>query len=144
MAGTFYLYRMSQRNRDAGHSFERDCVNEFRKAGFEYVQTSRQANRQRDAEKVDLAYADEIRHGRFPYNVQCKTTAATLNYLKVMDEIPLIPGIRNIVVHKKTKRQGTKFVTKGRYVFMYSADFFEMLTELEALKKEVALLKSKL
>lgn len=131
----------AKRNREAGHSFERDCVNEFKKCGFGLVQTSRQANRQRDAEKVDLAYSDEVKHGRFPYNVQCKTTATPLSYHKVMDELPIIPGVRNVILHKRTKKQGTKFMTEGRYAFMYSADFFELVSELETAKAELTALK---
>jgi len=46
---------MSNRNRDAGHSFERACVKRFKEIGFEFAASSRAVNRSRDAQKIDIA-----------------------------------------------------------------------------------------
>lgn len=125
---------MSNRNREAGHSYERDCIKQFRKAGFKHVKSSRQVNRSRDAQKIDLANEDELDNGRFPFNVQCKNIAGACNYHKVMEEIPIIPGIKNVVLHKRTKKIGSKFITEGRYALMYEADFFQLVQQLEYYK----------
>jgi hypothetical protein len=122
------------RNKQAGSSFERYCVHKFIDAGFQHVKTSRLVSRHRDAQKIDLAHPDELEHGRFPYNVQCKTTT-TLSYATVMEELPIVPGIKNVVLHRATKKAGTKFMVRGMYAFMHMEDFFQLVTELEELKK---------
>jgi hypothetical protein len=128
---------MSNRNREAGHSYERDCIKSFQKVGYKHVKSSRQVNRSRDAQKIDLANEDELETGRFPFNVQCKNVAGTLHYLKVMGEIAITPGIKNVVLHKHTKKVGQKFMTQGRYAFMYEADFFALLEEIHMLRSQI-------
>lgn len=127
---------MSNRNREVGHTFERECVNKFKAIGFKHVKSSRQVNRSRDAQKIDLANEDELENGRFPFNVQCKSVTGTLSYVKVMDEIPIVPGVKNIVMHRRTElsENGLRFMTKGKYAFMYAHDFFELVAELEYYK----------
>ena len=127
------------RNRSVGHSFERDCVKKFKLAGFEHVATSRLVNRSRDNEKVDLANSNELVQGRFPYNVQCKSVTGTLNYVKHLHSLEVIPGIRNVVLHRKTEKkpENTNFMVTGRYAFLYFEDFMEMVAEIEHLKSIV-------
>lgn len=126
---------MSNRNRDAGHSFERTVIKRFKAIGFSNVGSSRFHNRKRDHEKVDLANADELKHGRFPYNVQCKTTASSLNYPKLLEELPLVPGIVNVVVHRRTRKIGKIFRVTGLYAFLYMEDYLNMVEELENYKR---------
>jgi hypothetical protein len=122
------------RNRTAGHSFERECVKLFKQLGFTHVETSRLVSKMRDSQKIDLANPDELEHGRFPYNVQCKNTT-TLNYSKILQEVPITPGIKNVVLHKHTKKVGTKFISQGKFAYMYMENFFELVEELEKYKK---------
>lgn len=123
-----------KRNITAGHSFERDIVEAFQKVGYPHVRTSRATNRTRDAEKVDLAYGDEVKHGRFPYNVQCKTLADRMAYKKVLESLPIIEGVRNVVIHKQTEKKGNRFMHQGTFTFMHAHDFFSILEELEHYK----------
>ena len=102
---------MSKRNRSAGHAWERECVEMLREI-FPNIVTSRSESRSRDDQKVDLINRDEFSNGKLPYNFQCKTTANTVNYSKLMDEMP--EG-HNIILHKQTKRSGSRFMLKGRY-----------------------------
>jgi hypothetical protein len=133
---------MSNRNREAGHSFERDCAKRFREIGFTNVQCSRAVNRARDAQKVDLANEDESVYGRFPFNVQCKNTT-TLNYVSVLKQMPLTANVPNVIFHKLTKKSegGKKFISQGNFCFLHMEDFLEMVETIQNLKKEVQCLK---
>lgn len=129
---------MSNRNRNTGHSLERECVNKFKEIGFKHVRSSRLVSRSRDNQKIDLANEDELENGRFPYNVQCKSITGTLNYVKVMEEIPVVKGVKNVVIHKRTEKSETgRFMTKGKYAFMNASDFFELVRELEYYKSKI-------
>jgi hypothetical protein len=127
---------MSNRNRNTGHSLERECVNKFKELGFKHVKSSRLVNRSRDNHKIDLANEDELENGRFPFNVQCKSITGTLNYVKVLEEIPTVKGLKNVVIHKRTEKSenGLRFMTKGKYAFMHASDFFELVGELQHYK----------
>ncbi len=130
------------RNTAVGHSYERELVTIFKEIGFADVATSRACNRTRDAQKIDLANTDESIQGRLPYNVQAKCMVGTIPYQKILGEIPVTPGLINVVLHKKTEKAktGSKFLVKERYAFMYQHDFFQMVKQLEELKKENKLL----
>lgn len=128
-----------KRNRTAGHDFERECVKKFRELGFTHVETSRLVSRQRDVQKIDLANPDELENGRFPFNVQCKNTTS-LNYAKVLQELPITPGIKNVILHKHTKKVGEKFLSQGKYAYMYMENFLELVADMEKYKEGYNLL----
>lgn len=113
------------RNRSAGFNWEREGVKDFAKL-YPEVKTSRQVSRTRDAEKVDLAYPDEIKYGRFPYNAQYKSYTSQIRYPLILDEMPKDSGAINVVMHKQTVKSGTKFMTKGKYAIMAYEDFFRL------------------
>jgi hypothetical protein len=69
----------SNRNRTAGHNYERDICNYFKSIGFTKCKTSRQASRLLDDNKIDLAY--------LPFNVQCKYVNSPINYTTLLKEI---------------------------------------------------------
>lgn len=114
-----------KRNRNAGHSWELENVKSF-KSMYPEVATSRSCNRHRDAMKVDLAYADEYKHGRFPYNVQSKNYSKALAYMKLLSEMPQEDGIINVILHKQTANSNGRFMTKGKYAILSYEDFFRL------------------
>ncbi len=136
---------MSNRNRSAGNSYELDLVKIVRASGFPNAATSRLCNRLRDNQKIDIVNADESLYGRLPYNIQAKCMANRLDYRETLNEIPLVEGIINVVLHKKMIKSptGKTFQTKGHYAFMYQHDFFKMVKEIEELKAENKQLKQK-
>lgn len=114
------------RNRTAGFNWEREGVKDFARY-YPEVQTSRNVSRVRDAEKVDLAYPDEIRLGRFPYNAQYKTYTTTIKYPGLLAEMPQGSGAINVILHKQTKKSGTKFMPTGKYALLCAEDFFKLV-----------------
>src|ERR1700744_2425012 len=72
--------RGTNRNRDAGHGFERWIVKWFIKLGFPHVVTSRSESRSRDNDQIDVLNKDEYINGRLPYNVQGKCYSSTPDY----------------------------------------------------------------
>jgi len=126
----------STRNRTAGHKWERDVAKILRDNGFPFVVTSRSENRKRDADKIDLMNTDEYENGLLPYSVQCKTLNTTAPYPKLLSEIKDMEGAMKVVLHRQTKKVGTKFVETGRYACLHMNDFIDLITELEKLREE--------
>jgi hypothetical protein len=132
---------MSNRNRSVGHSWERDTVKLLREI-FPNIATSRACNRLRDSQKVDLVNADESVHGRLPYNFQCKCLTGNVDLEKLLKELPVIPQITNVILHRKTKKIVTKskkaiFKVTGEYVYMDFEAFVNILRTLKTLQDEV-------
>jgi hypothetical protein len=125
------------RNRTAGHNFERECVRAFKEIGFQHVETSRLVNLSRDSDGIDLANKDELKNGRFPYNMQCKNMSTAVPYIKLLTELPNTNCI-NVIAHKKTERKGDKFYPAGKYAFMHLKDFFGMVDKIEFYKARIA------
>lgn len=115
-----------KRNRVAGSNLERALVTAFLPF-YPHVATSRNVSRVRDAEKVDLAHTDEIAYGRFPYNIQAKNYARAIKYPKILSELPKIPGILNVIIHKQTQKVGSRFMPIGTYAIMPQDDFMKLV-----------------
>lgn len=122
-----------KRNRNAGHAWERENAEDFRKF-FPSVATSRSCNRARDAQKVDLAYPDEAKLGRFPYNVQSKNYSTSVKYPLLLSQMPQEDGIVNVVLHKQTEKEGERFMTRGKYAIMSYENFFKLVALVEGYK----------
>src|SRR5690554_1100805 len=123
------------RNRDAGHKWERDCAKMLREIGYEDVRTSRECNRLRDAQKVDLCNSDEDTNGRLPYNIQCKTLSSSAQYSKLLrelDENNKNKDIINVVFHKMTQKSSSgRFLPVGEYALLNLVDFYKMVEQLK-------------
>lgn len=123
---------MSNRNRTAGHNWEREVRNDLIELGWEDAATSRYASREMDDLKVDLVRTD-------PYYIQCKTSAKKIDYLSLLNEMPDTNdiasshlGATKVVVDKITKKVGKRFVTQGKLAVM---DYHHFLVLIERLKK---------
>jgi Holliday junction resolvase len=130
------------RNRTAGHDFEREIVTALKKCGFPHAATSRITNRLRDAEKIDIVNTDELRNGRLPYNIQCKNTSGPISYTTLLEEIELIEGITNVVLHKKTEKAVSNFMPRGKFAFLHLRDFLKMVETIETQKAVIEELKA--
>lgn len=124
-----------KRNRTAGHTYERNCAESLRLAGFTFVVTSRAENRTRDGEKVDLCNSNELKNGRLPYNIQCKNTSVPIKYHQLLAEMPSDTGQINVVFHKQTKRIGRNFHPVAHYAVLKQDDFIKLIAELHTLKQ---------
>lgn len=131
-----------KRNRACGHSLELSIVKIMKDIGFEHACTTRSESRSRDNDKIDIMNKDERKNGRLPYNLQCKNVVGVLKYDKVLSELPATSSEINVVIHNKTKRSTTNFITVGQYAFLSMSDFFQMVLQIENLKKEVLTLKA--
>lgn len=113
-----------KRNRNAGHAWELEGVKAFQ-SFYPGVATSRNVSRVRDAEKVDLAFTDELKMGRFPYNLQYKSYSKSIAYPVLLSEMPQDGPEINVIMHKQTERSGNRFVTRDRFAIMKYDDFFK-------------------
>jgi Holliday junction resolvase len=103
---------MANRNRTAGHNYERQIAQELRKLGFEAV-TSRYESRSLDDSGVDLA-------SNFPLNPQMKVSINQPNVHELMTTTDA-----EILFFKKVLKVGYKFMGKGEYVMMRKEDFYK-------------------
>lgn len=131
----------SNRNRTAGHKWERDSAAIQRDfVGYKDLITSRQGSRLRDSQKVDLCNADEDANGRLPYNIQCKTLSKAAPYHKLLSELEEFNGREqiNVVFHKMTRKsEGGKFLPMGEFAILNLDDFHIMQRRILQLEKFV-------
>ena len=115
----------TNRNRTAGHNFERAIVIELKEIGYEDVVTSRAESRNMDNAGVDIFGKD------FPYYIQCKNSK-TYQKLHELITSELLPTDKpTIVFQRKTRKVTTKFVTEGDYVSMKKEVFYELLKQIK-------------
>lgn len=102
------------RNRTAGHNFERFVCAAYKLMGFN-ARTSRYASREKDDELVDLV-------GTEPFNVQCKFTKNAPNMHELLKQMPKDLN-HNVVYHKRKNR--------GVTVTMMMEDWHEIVRMLK-------------
>lgn len=131
------------KNRNAGHTFERDWAKTFRDKGYLFCKTTRQASRLLDSCKIDLAF--------IPYNFQCKRVKASINYKELIlsikkalhDNIPpedMIHQYPIVIAHKRGRKP------EDHLVIMEATSFIEMMgrqKELEDLQNQTIKSKEK-
>ena len=103
------------RNRDAGHNYERKFVNRIKHI-FPNVVTSRYESKSTDDKKVDLCFTG-------PYNFQCKFQMNTPP-VKLLDEMP--EGI-NVIIWGKTVKANVNFVLKEEYAIIKLDEFIKLI-----------------
>ena len=100
---------MSNRNRTAGHNWEREVIKDLKKIGYAKAVSSRYESKRADDAGIDIVGTD-------PFNIQCKNETKRPDYHKLITEMP--DGI-NIVCHKYTKKgDAGKFQCQGKYAIM--------------------------
>jgi hypothetical protein len=93
-----------KRARRKGHNYERSVVKFFRDLGYDDAKTSRLGSRLLDSAKVDIC--------DIPFNVQCKAVEASINYIKLTEEVTegiakLVPNRKDlpvVIFHKKERQ----------------------------------------
>lgn len=123
-----------KRNRSAGHDLETLVARLLRDRGFPHVVTCRAENRVRDGLGVDLMNSDEFTNGRLEYNIQCKNSTERPQYDKLLATMPRDKDVINVIVHKYTIKQGSRFVPRGHYAILGMTDFLSMIAELKAFR----------
>lgn len=111
----------TRNNRTAGHNYERAIVNEL-KARFPLfckACTARSESKNLDDQKVDIAFTPG-------FNIQLKNSKANLDYNEILNSMPVNENA-NIIIHRKTKKVNTRFVTQGDYVILRKEDFYKLL-----------------
>jgi Holliday junction resolvase len=108
---------MANRNRTAGHNWEREVIKDLKKAGFTEAVSARYESKRLDDAGVDIVNTS-------PFNMQCKNEAKRPDYHKLIQEMP--DGI-NIVLHKFTQKIGEKFIVQGKYAIIEYNHFIDLM-----------------
>lgn len=110
-------------NRNRGNNFERECVNDMKNIGFDKAVSSRAESRNMDAAKVDICFTE-------PFYFQCKNMLGHIKYEDILETMPKTENI-NVILHKKTKKAKTSFMTTGKYAILKYSDFLKVLKMLQ-------------
>jgi hypothetical protein len=115
----------SSRNRSAGHGLERSIVKELKELGYDAV-TSRAESRNMDNRGIDI-FSPPYCSNPLPVHIQCKNTVINPHYEDLLTS-ELLPNDKpTVVVHRKTKKANTRFVTQGDYVIIRKNDFYNLI-----------------
>lgn len=143
---------MANRNRTAGHAYERQLVNRFNEHDFTgkdgetiplfpRLGTTRHLSTYMDALKVDLTTQDPREQEDFGLLIQAKNSTSTISYPKLLKELEKarkIFGGVPIVYHKQTQRaehaNATRFIERGEYVSLNASDFETMFVRLRLIE----------
>ncbi len=115
----------SNRNRQAGHGLERLIVRELKELGYDAV-TSRAESRNMDNRGIDI-FSPPYCSNPLPVHIQCKNTVINPHYEDLLTS-ELLPNDKpTIVIHRKTKKANSRFVTQGDYVIIKKEHFYNLI-----------------
>lgn len=117
----------TNRNRQAGHGFEREIVNELKDLGYPSLVTSRAESRNMDNRGVDI-FDNGLEGGpEFPYYIQNKTMVNQPNFHKLITAETLPTNKPTIVFYRQTEKAGKRFMKRGDYVVMDKKTFYNLI-----------------
>ena len=120
---------MGNTNRNRGNGYERTIVKELKELGYDAV-TSRAESRNMDNRGIDI-FSPPYCSNPLPVHIQCKNTVINPHYEDLLTS-ELLPNDKpTVVVHRKTKKANTRFVTQGDYVLMKKSDFYNIIEKLK-------------
>jgi len=118
----------SSRNRVAGHNLERLIVKELKELGYDAV-TARAESRNMDNRGIDI-FSPPYCSNPLPVHIQCKNTVINPHYEDLLTSELLPDDKPTVVVHRKTKKANSRFVTQGDYIIMKKNDFYNLIKKL--------------
>ena len=107
------MRKASNRNRTAGHNFERSVVKRLIERGWDAA-SSRYVSRKLDDEGVDIATD-------YPFMIQCKATVST----PPMHDL-LTATAANVVFWRRMEKHGERFYSTGEYAVLKLDDFLNL------------------
>jgi len=136
------------RNRNAGHQWERDICIFFNKYSnlLPTVGSARNLSKFYDDNKVDIVTENMSEMDNMLLAIQAKTTTNTISYPKLLSVIrdrlkdPLRRDLIPIIFHRQTEAKGTRFYERDRFASLYLSDFMSIFTKMLAYKKGYELL----
>lgn len=115
---------MGNRNRTAGHNYEREILKELEELGFDHLSTTRAESTNLDNNGVDICSTENSERRLF-FHPQCKNMAQKPKYEQLFAKFKL--KLPLVVFHKFTKKVGTKFMPIGQYVIMEKDLFYKLI-----------------
>lgn len=117
-------------NRTAGNNYERQIVNELKQLGFPEAVTARSESKNLDDQGVDICNTPG-------YHFQCKNSKTNPKYTELLAAMPTTLYTKDdvyfpVILHKKTKKAGTKFIPQGEFAILKKEDFYKLLVMAKA------------
>jgi hypothetical protein len=138
----------ANRNRNAGHQWERDICTILNKYTglLPIVGSARKLSKFYDDNGVDIVTENMREMDDMILAIQAKTTTTTISYPKLLSHIrdrlssPLGKDLIPIVFHRQTEPKGTRFYERDRFACLYLDDFLSVFTSMISYKKGYELL----
>jgi hypothetical protein len=106
----------NNRNRNAGHLWERDIVHTLKEMGYEAV-TSRQESHSADARGIDII-------SDYPFKIQAKSMQNQPPFHTLLTETDA-----EVVFFRKTEKKGKRFYTQGEYAILPLGEFLKLTSK---------------
>lgn len=117
---------MANRNRSAGHNYERKIAKELKELGFEGIVTSRAESRNMDNSGVDIFDPTNS----FKFFIQNKVYKSYPKLYELIFDKKVNKDKPMLVFHKKVEKKGDRFYTQGEFVSMSKETFYNILKQL--------------
>lgn len=115
---------MSNRNRTAGHNYERETV-KLLNPQFPNIVTARAESRNMDNKGVDI-FGDSL-----PVHIQCKLSQNQPNFYTLLYNDNLPTDKDTVVFWKKVEKAKTRFVSKEQIVSMKLETFLKLINSFK-------------
>lgn len=139
---------MANRNRTAGHNWERIIVNLLNSfKAVPEVGTARELSQYYDNKKIDIVTRIIQEMDEFGLAIQAKNTTAKAAYPKLLDEIKTslkelkLEEALPVIFHNQTKKVGNRFMPRGQYACLYLKDFLKIFVKIHRYKQGFKLLE---
>jgi len=140
----------ANRNRSAGHTWERDIVKLLNH--FEFILpetgTARELSQYYDKNKVDIVTKVIQEMEELGLAIQAKTKTTVVSYPKLLNELndrletklklKSIP----VVFHKQTEKVGNRFMPRGKYACLDLYNFLKIFLHMYCYKQGFKLLET--
>lgn len=124
-----------RRNERAGSIYEKEIIDEINAHRlFPILGRSNQLDKDEDRKMNDIIPVKE--EAAFNYAIQAKVSTGKVFYPKLLDFMKKhYPDKIKVILHKYTKNENNRYLTRGKFAIMYQEDFLEVIQELEKYKK---------
>ena len=124
-----------RRNERAGSIYEKEIIDEINSHRlFPILGQSNLLDKEQDRKMNDIMPVHEDK--AFDYAIQAKVSTGKIFYPKLLAFMSEhFPKKKKVVLHKYTKNEKGRYLTRGKFAIMHQDEFLETIRELESYKR---------
>lgn len=121
-----------RRNKSVGNLAELKVIRALVQRGIHpHCVSCRSTNRARDNKGIDLTNYDEEINGRMVDDIQVKSSARHVDYMKLLAGIDETPERFPVIIHEHVKKHESIFRVENHYAICYAVDYISLLAYRE-------------